>query len=172
MKVEELEIDGLYGISVDPYIDGRGKLQRVWDTLPELKNFGLIQASHVSNPYKGTLRGIHFQEGQGSEAKVVQCVTGMVFDVVVDLRPNSETFNKVVTVELGQKSVFTGLVIPPGCAHGYITLEPNSDFIYFMDKCYSLELTRGIRWNDPLYSIIWPMEPILISEQDSNWPLR
>lgn len=172
MKIKELEVEGLYGISVNPYIDGRGKLQRVWDALPELASFNLVQASHVANPHKGTLRGIHFQDSPSSETKVVQCVSGMVFDVVIDLRPYSETFNKVFSVTLGGKSAFKGLVIPAGCAHGYITLEPNSDFIYFMDKSYSPELTSGVRWNDPQFSINWPTVPILISDQDSNWPLR
>ena len=172
MKVKELGVEGLYGISVNPHVDGRGKLQRVWDTLPELANFSLVQASHVANPHKGTLRGIHFQDGPSSETKVVQCVSGIVFDVVIDLRPYSETFNKVFSLTLGEESAFKGLVIPAGCAHGYITLEPNSDFIYFMDKSYSPELTRGVRWNDPQFSINWPTEPIIISDQDSNWPLR
>jgi len=172
MKAAELEIEGLYGFYVDPFSDGRGKLQRVWDSLPELKDFDLMQASFVGNPNIATLRGIHFQDSQSAETKVIQCVNGMVFDVVIDLRPYSKTFNGVVTTTLGEKSDYKGLLIPAGCAHGYITLEPNSDFVYFMDKAYSPELSRGIRWNDPKYSIEWPLEPLLISDQDLNWPLR
>jgi dTDP-4-dehydrorhamnose 3,5-epimerase len=95
----------------------------------------------------------------------------MVFDVVIDLRPDSKSLNKVVSVILGENSVYKGLIIPAGCAHGYLTLEPNSDFIYFMDKAYMPALSRGIRWNDPKYSIPWPLEPRLISDQDLNWPL-
>ena len=172
MKIEELEFEGLYGISLNPYVDERGTLIRIWDSLSELSTFDLIQASHVTNQHKGTLRGIHFQDGHGSETKVVQCVAGKVFDVIVDLRPHTVTFNKVFSVYLGENSAFGGLVIPAGCAHGYITLEPNSELIYFMNNLYSPELTRGIRWNDPRYSINWPIDPILISDQDSNWPLQ
>lgn len=171
MELIVLEIEGLFGIAVNPYFDERGKLQRVWDDLPELKDFNLMQSSFINNPHAATLRGIHYQKDPGAEKKIVQCVRGEIFDVVIDIRPESRSKGKMVQVNLGENSELSGLIIPPGCAHGYLTLTPNSDLIYFMDEAYLPDLSLGIRWDDPRYSIEWPLEPLLISAQDSTWPL-
>ena len=169
MEFVPLAIDGVFGITIEPSIDSRGSLTRVWDKNSPLANFNLVQSSFVSNPQKNTLRGLHYQTYPHSENKVVHCVSGKVLDVIVDLREKSETFREHLEVSLGPKETFLGVVIPIGCAHGYITLEENTSLLYFMDKGFFPESTRGLFWNDPLLAINWPTQPDLISERDSKW---
>ena len=131
--------------------------------------FNFVQYSFVLYPHKNTLRGLHYQNYPHSENKVVQCVSGKVFDVIVDLRENSETFREHLEVCLGPDETFIGVLIPVGCAHGYLTLEENTSLIYFMDKEYFPESAQGLLWDDPLLGINWPTQPDLISERDSKW---
>ena len=105
-----------------------------------------------------------------SENKVIQCVSGKVFDLILDLRKDSSTYKKHIEIEIGPECEYQGLFIPAGCAHGYLTLEPNSTLIYFMDKAYSPENSKGIRWNDSRLLINWPCQPTLVSQQDLQWP--
>jgi dTDP-4-dehydrorhamnose 3,5-epimerase len=170
MKFTSLEIEGVYGITEVPYLDSRGSLTRVWDSNSILGDFDLIQSSIVTNPDMATLRGIHFQSEPFSENKVVECINGRVFDVVVDIRKNSPSYGKHLEVLLGPFEAYLGLFIPAGCAHGYLTLEPESTLLYFMDKEYSPKHASGILWNDTALSIGWPQTPNKISERDLNWP--
>jgi len=170
MDLVPLVINGTFGIIAEFHEDARGSLTRVWDKKSILGNFDLIQSSVVTNPKSKTMRGLHYQSTPFAENKIVKCVSGRVFDVIVDLREESRTYRKHVAIELGPKSDFLGVFIPSGCAHGYLTLEDNSTLIYFMDKEYSPESSRGLFWNDPALSISWPSNPILISERDSKWP--
>ena len=169
MEFVPLAIDGVFGIISESNIDSRGSLVRVWDQDSRLKTFNLVQSSFVLNPQRHTLRGLHFQSSPYSENKIVQCVSGKVFDVIVDLREESETFREHLEVILGPDETFIGVLIPVGCAHGYLTLEDNTSLIYFMDKEYFPESAQGLIWNDPLLSIKWPNQPKLISERDSKW---
>ena len=105
-----------------------------------------------------------------SENKIVECISGKVFDVVVDLRMESHTYGKHLEIEIGPLESHIGLFIPAGFAHGYLTLETDSTLIYFMDKEYSAENSAGLLWRDPNLSINWPFEPSLISERDLQWP--
>jgi len=164
-----LAIDGVFGIVSEPNIDSRGFLVRVWDKDSPMGNFNLVQSSFVFNPQKNTLRGLHYQSSPHSENKVVQCVSGKVFDVIVDLREKSDTFREHLEFSLGPNETFIGVLIPVGCAHGYLTLESNTSLIYFMDKEYFPESAEGLLWNDPLLAINWPTHPDLISERDSKW---
>jgi dTDP-4-dehydrorhamnose 3,5-epimerase len=167
-----LEIDGVFGIIEPTKSDNRGSLTRVWDVNTSLSEFKLVQSSFVTNPKLGTLRGLHYQEEPHSENKIILCVTGRVFDVILDLRVDSKTNGNYVSHEIGPHCEFLGLFAPKGCAHGYLTIESDSSIVYFMDQEYLAELTRGLRWNDPKFSIRWPSNPLLISERDANWKLN
>jgi dTDP-4-dehydrorhamnose 3,5-epimerase len=125
----------------------------------------------VNNPTRGTLRGLHFQKQPFTESKIIQCVSGKVFDVIVDIRKNSKNFLKKIEIEIGPNCKFQGLIIPKGFAHGYLTLSSNTSIVYFMDAPYSLEHARGLRWDDVSLEINWPIEPHIISKVDTNWPI-
>jgi dTDP-4-dehydrorhamnose 3,5-epimerase len=165
-----LAIEGAFGVISATHVDVRGSLTRVWDTDSLLGSFDLIQSSIVLNPKPGTLRGLHFQRSPFSENKLVECVSGKVFDVIVDLREESKTYRQHLGLNLGPSENYLGIFVPAGCAHGYLTLEENSTLIYFMDREYSPENAQGLYWNDPILSINWPSEPTLVSDRDSKWP--
>ena len=171
MEFVPLPIHGAHGIIGETTSDLRGSLTRVWDKKLIFMDFDVAQSSFVLNPKSMTMRGLHFQIPPYSENKVVQCLSGKVFDVILDLREKSSTFKEHVTLELGPKEKFLGVTVPAGCAHGYLTVEDNSTLIYFMDNEYSPENSRGLFWNDPALSIKWPGVPLFISERDSKWPL-
>jgi dTDP-4-dehydrorhamnose 3,5-epimerase len=171
MEFIPLGIGGAFGIIEQPQLDSRGSLTRIWDSNSVLGDFKLNQSSIVTNPNTGTLRGLHYQVEPFSETKVVECVSGKVFDVIVDLREGSSTYGKHLEVVLGPTETYLGLFVPRGCAHGYQTLEENSILVYFMDREYSSENSYGINWNDPTLSINWPRAPYLMSERDSKWPM-
>lgn len=113
---------------------------------------------------------MHMQIGSSSEEKYVSCIDGEVFDVCLDLREDSPTYLKYCSAVLSEKNG-DAIYIPKGCAHGFISLQDNSQLIYFMTEAHDPASERGYRWNDPAFSIEWPMEPILISEKDNSWPL-
>ena len=170
MEFIPLEIEGALGIVERSQFDSRGSLVRAWDSKSILGDFDLMQSSFVSNPAIGTLRGLHYQTDPFSENKVVECVSGKVFDVIVDLRKRSVTYGKHLGFVLGPLEPYLGLFVPAGCAHGYLTLEPNSTLLYFTDKEFSPAHAQGVNWDDPSLSINWPSEPVLMSERDSKWP--
>jgi dTDP-4-dehydrorhamnose 3,5-epimerase len=172
MKITALEIQNCSAFTSELISDSRGSLSRIWEENSIFSAFETIEASIVSNPTLGTLRGLHFQSGPHAENKIVQCIGGKAFDVVLDIRKESETYRKYVGLEIGPKSRFQGLFVPAGCAHGYLTLEPDTSLIYFMDKAYSPEASNGIRWDDPNWMIRWPIKPFLVSQQDLDWPVR
>lgn len=170
MNVVALELEGVLGIIEESHSDSRGSLTRVWESNSIFGSFNLIQSSIVTNPASRTLRGLHYQAEPFSENKIVQCISGKVFDVIVDLRKDSGTFGRHLEIEIGPHEPYLGLFVPSGCAHGYITLEAHSTLIYFMDKEYSAEHARGIHWRDRSLLIEWPSAPSIISERDSLWP--
>jgi dTDP-4-dehydrorhamnose 3,5-epimerase len=171
MEFTQLGIHGALGISSESYFDTRGTLTRIWDRNTILNNFDLVQSSVVTNPRLGTLRGLHYQTEPFTENKVVECVSGKVFDVIFDLRKNSPTYGEHIGLEIGPSEAYLGLIVPAGCAHGYLTLLPNSTLVYFMDKEFSKANARGILWNDSFVGIKWPMNPEVISERDLSWPI-
>jgi len=131
-------------------------------------NFEVVQCNVSFNRSKGTLRGMHYQRAPYEEAKLVTCTTGKIYDVIVDLRPDSSTFKKWIAVELSSdnnKSIF----IPKGFAHGFQSLTDNTEVFYQMSEFYHPEFACGVRWNDPQFNIIWPYEDITISAKDKNW---
>ena len=169
MKKSNLEIAGAFAFSVEKNADERGSLVRLFDSIEFFPNFKVVQASYVENSFAGTLRGLHFQTGQHAENKIVQCIKGKIFDVIVDIDEKSITYGRYCSIHLGPLEEFQGIFIPKSCAHGYVTLSDKTDVSYFMDKEYSSENAKGMKWDDPMISIIWPMTPIRISKRDTSW---
>ena len=170
IKSVPLKIEGSFGLVSESTSDSRGTLTRIWENNLIPTEFSFEQISIVANPTSFTLRGLHYQKFPYSETKIIQCISGKVFDVIVDLRKESNTYAKHISLEIGPSSEYQGLVVPSGCAHGYMTLEANSTLIYFMDNVYSAESSCGVLWDDPILKIEWPFKPSVISKQDLEWP--
>ena len=171
MITKDLNFGGLTGIKLIPKVDERGTLTRIFDYEFFSKSFKITQATTVQNPESHTLRGLHFQSHPYLESKIVLCVEGLVQDVVVDLRPKSPQYLKWYSMVLGPSEPLDGFLVPKGFAHGYLTLENNTQLIYFMDELFNVEKSSGIRWDDPKLNIEWKGNPRLISPRDSNWAL-
>jgi dTDP-4-dehydrorhamnose 3,5-epimerase len=128
-----------------------------------------IQANNSLSTDQGTLRGLHYQLASAAETKLVRCIQGSLFDVILDLRDSSPTFGNWFGTILSQENRKM-MYVPKGFAHGFLTLAPNSEVIYLVSAPYSKELERGIRWNDPRFHIEWPEPPRVISERDAKHP--
>lgn len=173
MQFVETEVSGAFVLELDVHEDHRGFFARVWDP-GELSAVGLnpvlAQASLSRNVHLGTLRGMHFQRPPHEEAKVVRCVRGALFDVVVDLRRDSPTYLSSHGVELTHENG-RALYVPEGCAHGYQTLLEDTDVLYFISRPYAPESADGVRWDDPVFDISWPAAALrTMSERDRSWP--
>ena len=153
---------------VSTYQDPRGTFRRVFDAQSDI--IGSQQISFSNNIHERTLRGVHSLSLKSDEWKIIECVSGSVFDVAVDLRPNSETYLKWMGVYLDANSNFS-ILLPPGFGHGYLTLSANSSLIYRMSTPFNQEEENGVRWDDPLVNIEWPAHPNYISEKDLTWEL-
>ena len=168
----ETELAGAFVVESEPIEDERGWFARIYDE-GELEQNGLAtrfaQGSLAYNKERGTLRGMHYQEEPYAEAKLIRCISGAVHDVIVDLRPASPTFKRWVAVELTAASGRM-LYVPEGLAHGYLTLENESETLYLISAPYAPEAARGVRWDDPAFGIAWPDEPRVLSEKDKAWP--
>jgi dTDP-4-dehydrorhamnose 3,5-epimerase len=169
----EIVLKGAYIIEVEPIVDERGLFARSF-CMREFEKYGLnirmAQCNISFNEKKGTLRGMHFQIAPYEEAKLVRCTRGAIYDVIIDLRPQSLTFKQWFAVELTSlkhKMVY----IPEGFAHGFQTLEDDTEVFYQMSEFYSLELARGVRWDDPSFGIVWPLPNPILSEKDISYPL-
>jgi dTDP-4-dehydrorhamnose 3,5-epimerase len=172
MQFQATELPGVVVVRTDMHVDGRGRFARTFDA-NEFAGAGLPttwpQCNTSLNPRRGTLRGMHFQAPPRSDPKLVRCTRGRVFDVAVDLRPDSRTFRRWYSVELTYANLLA-LLIPIGCAHGFLTLADDSEVFYMMGERYAPELARGIRWNDPTFAIVWPFDPVTMSDRDATWP--
>ena len=168
MKFYETELKGAYIIELEKFEDERGFFTRVWDKKimqdQGLKS-DLVQMSFSFSKKKGTLRGMHFQEEPFREVKIVKCIQGKIFDVIIDLRVESKTYKKWIGVELSadkQKMIY----VPEGFAHGFQTLEENTHVLYQMSNWFSPEHEKGIRWDDKDFNIRWPITDLIISKKD------
>jgi dTDP-4-dehydrorhamnose 3,5-epimerase len=172
VKFEPTPIEGLFLIELEPVSDDRGFFARTY-CADEFRRHGLdpevAQASISFNPRRGTLRGMHFQRDPHAEVKLVRCTRGSVQDVVIDLRPGSPTCGQWFGVELSADNRRM-LYIPHGLAHGYLTLEDETEFSYQMSTPYHPESADGVRWNDPAFGIRWPIEVSVIAERDRSYP--
>ena len=128
----------------------------------------VVQANDSFSADLATLRGMHYQVGVGSETKIIRCLRGAIFDVVIDIRPSSPSYMKWEGFSLDEENRKM-VRVPKGCAHGFLTMEPDTEVFYLVDSPYSPNAERGIRWNDPAFGVHWPMEPKVQSDKDANW---
>jgi dTDP-4-dehydrorhamnose 3,5-epimerase len=172
MQFHHTRLNGVFEISLDRLMDERGFFARSW-CQEEFRNKGLnpnlAQCNISFNIYKGTLRGMHYQAPPFPEAKLVRCTKGAIYDVVVDLRPGSPTFTEWIGVRLSAADR-NMVYVPEGCAHGFLTLEDETEIFYQMSEFFHPESTRGVRWNDPQFKIEWPGEVNVMSERDRSYP--
>jgi dTDP-4-dehydrorhamnose 3,5-epimerase len=172
MHFIETKLSGAYLIEPELLEDSRGFFARTW-CRRELQQRGLnprlAQCSISFNKRKGTLRGMHYQTPPFAEVKLVRCTMGAVHDVIVDLRPESTTFKEHLGVELTALNRLM-LYIPEGFAHGFVTLEDNTEVLYQMSEFYSPSHAKGFRWNDPAFKIPWPIEVHTLSDRDRDFP--
>jgi len=170
LKFTEIYLKGAFVIEVDKLKDDRGFFGRLWCE-KEFKNNNLktnIVQSNVSlSLKKGTIRGLHFQRSPFQETKLVRCTKGSVYDVIIDLRPESPTFKKWFGVKLTEDN-HKMIYVPENFAHGFLTLEDNSEVYYLVTQFYNKEAEAGLRWNDPAFDIQWPTEVKEISEKDNS----
>lgn len=172
MKFSPLPLDGAYVIDLDPHTDGRGFFGRFF-CRDEFAGQGLetqfVQANNSFSQFKGTLRGLHYQVEPMAEVKLVRCIRGAFYDVIVDMRTDSRTFGQYFGLELSAENR-SMMYVPRGFAHGFLTLSDHSEVLYMVSQFYSKPLERGIRWNDPFFNIKWPMIPQVISDRDTSHP--
>jgi dTDP-4-dehydrorhamnose 3,5-epimerase len=168
----ETALKGTILIAPEPVPDERGFFARVWCER-EFARHGIearwVQSSISFNRRRGTLRGLHYQEPPHEEDKLVRCTMGAIFDVVVDLRRDSPSFREHLTVVLSSANRLM-LFIPKGCAHGFQTLEDDTEVSYHMSEFYAPGQAAGVRWDDPAFGIPWPIRDPIVSERDRRLP--
>ncbi len=172
MNLEEQKIAGVFLAVPKRLADERGFFARTY-CADQFREQGIdpriAQCSVSHNPTKGTLRGMHLQAAPHGETKLVRCTSGAIYDVLIDLRPESATHREWVGFTLSAENGQM-LVVPPGVAHGFMTLEPMSEVFYQISVPFHPPSARGVRWNDPAFGVEWPAEPQLISERDRTYP--
>lgn len=174
MLFEATELPGAFVVDLEPIEDERGFFARSW-CASEFAQNGLdavfVQENVGFSSRRGTLRGLHFQHAPHAEAKLVRCTRGAVWDVALDLRPESSATGRWVGVELSADNRRM-LYAPAGCAHGYVTLTDQTEVRYLASRPFAPEAADGVRYDDPAFEIAWPVEVVVVSERDRSWPLR
>ena len=172
MIFRETAFKGAFVIEPEPKQDERGFIARSWCE-EEFSSHGLnstiAQCTISYNKKRGTMRGMHYQAAPHEEVKLVRCTMGAIFDVIIDLRPDSHTYVRHFTVVLSASNRHM-LYIPEGMAHGFQTIEDDSEVFYQMSHKYEGGSARGVRWSDPLFGISWPPDNRIISERDQQYP--
>ena len=172
MIFRETILKGAFVIEIEKFEDKRGFFARAW-CQREVEANGLIsrvtQTNISFNKKRGTLRGMHYQVAPYEQVKLVRCTAGAIYDVIIDLRPDSPTFRKWTGVELTAEN-YTMLYVPENVAHGFQTLEDNTEVTYQVSQFYSPESERGVRYDDPVFQVEWPLPVEVISEKDIAWP--
>jgi len=167
----ETPIPGVFEIHLEPLQDERGFFARTW-CREEFErhglNSGLVQCSISLNKRKGTLRGLHYQAPPFQECKLVRCTRGAIFDVVLDLRTQSPAYKLWISVALTAEN-HRMVYVPEGCAHGFLTMEDESEVFYQMSQVYDADSARGVRWDDPAFRIEWPGKVEVISGRDRSY---
>ncbi|MDE3110641.1 MAG: dTDP-4-dehydrorhamnose 3,5-epimerase [Acidobacteriota bacterium] len=159
-------------MDLDLQHDERGFFARTWcrnEFASHGLNSSVAQCNTSFNKRKGTLRGIHFQIAPSAEAKLVRCIRGAIYDVVLDLRPESKTLGQWIGVVLTAENR-RAVYVPEGCGHGFLTLEDDTEVFYIMSEFYNPDCARGVRWNDPKFGITWPGKVEVISDRDRRYP--
>lgn len=171
MKFIPTALQGAYVIELDLIEDGRGFFARTF-CVEEFAGRNLktryVQCNTSFNRKRGTLRGMHYQESPYEEAKLVRCTRGAIFDVIVDIRKTSSTYQQWTSVELRADN-HRMCYVPEGFAHGFQTLEDNSEVFYQMSQIYRSAFARGVRWNDPAIGIAWPLSDPILSARDAGY---
>lgn len=170
MIFNETPLKGAYTIELNKKGDERGFFARLfcineYDTLGLDNN--IVQINNSLSATKGTLRGMHYQLAPKAETKIVRCIRGALYDVILDLRKDSPTFGKWYSVELSAENRRM-MYVPKGFAHGFLTLVDNTEAFYLVTEFYAPDSERGVRWNDPKFNLKWPFEPLVISDKDRN----
>jgi dTDP-4-dehydrorhamnose 3,5-epimerase len=172
MIFQRTGIDGVWVLEIERLPDERGFFARIWDR-GEFAKRGLadrfVQCSVSYNLLRGTLRGLHFQTAPHEEAKLVRCTAGAIFDVAVDLRPESPTYCGWFGVELSAENR-SALYVPQGCAHGFLTLVDGVEVAYQISDFHAQDAVAGVRWDDPSFGIEWPADVAVINERDASYP--
>ena len=172
MIFKETKLPGAYILDLEKHEDDRGFFARTF-CRKELESHGLIpdvaQANTSLSKIRGTLRGMHYQKSPYEETKLVRCTRGALYDVIIDLRPDSPAYKQWVGVELTADN-YRMLFVPKNFAHGFITLADDTEANYLVSQFYAPGSELGIRWNDPVFDIKWPIDVAVISEKDANWP--
>jgi dTDP-4-dehydrorhamnose 3,5-epimerase len=185
MIFTETKLKGAFIIELQKLEDERGFFARSW-CQKEFEAHGLnprlVQCNISFNSKKGTLRGMHYQAAPYEEAKLVRCVRGSIYDVIIDIRPDSANYRQWIAVKLGAPcsqlpaycsplpTHYRMLYVPEGFAHGFLTLEDDTEVFYQMSEFHALNHARGFRWNDPAFGIQWPGEVKVISDRDRTYP--
>ncbi|MDZ4720832.1 MAG: dTDP-4-dehydrorhamnose 3,5-epimerase [Roseiflexaceae bacterium] len=172
MLFHETELNGAYILEPQRIADQRGFFARAWCATEFSErglNTQLAQCNISYNANKGTLRGMHYQAAPHAETKLIRCTIGAIYDVIIDLRPESPTYTKHIGVTLSAESRLL-LYIPEGFAHGFLTLTDESEVFYQMSEFYMPAAARGVRWNDPAFGIVWPAAVEIIATRDASYP--
>jgi dTDP-4-dehydrorhamnose 3,5-epimerase len=172
MIFQKTKLPGVFEIQIEAKPDDRGIFARTW-CQEEFASQGLrsrlVQCNLSFTTQQGTLRGMHYQVAPHEETKLIRCTRGAIYDVVLDLRPDSPTYKDWVAVELTADKR-NMIYVPEGCAHGFLTLQDCTEVIYQMSEFWNPESSRGVRWDDPAFQITWPAKVEVISERDRTYP--
>ncbi|MCP4369004.1 MAG: dTDP-4-dehydrorhamnose 3,5-epimerase [Deltaproteobacteria bacterium] len=173
MIFKETCLTGAYTIELEEHSDERGFFARAWckkEFMTQGLTSNIVQANFAFTINKGTIRGMHYQIAPNEEAKLMRCIKGAIYDVIIDLRPESSMYKQWFGVELSSENRKM-LYVPKGFAHGYQSLTDNVETFYMVSEFYSPDSERAVRWNDPAFSIEWPItKNLTISDKDRNWP--
>lgn len=173
MKFLETTLKNAFVIEYEPKQDDRGFFARTWCE-KEFKEHGLVtrfvQSNISASQKKGTLRGMHYQVAPHAEVKLIRCTRGAIYDVIIDLRPDSPTFKQWIGEVISREN-YKMFYVPEGFAHGFQTLEDNTEVAYQVSEYYAPDSEEGIRWNDSTFGISWPISNgLIVSPKDSAWP--
>lgn len=172
MKFLPLPLPGACVIEPEMLCDQRGAFARTYcrrELAAQGIDFEIVQSNVSLNTHRGTVRGMHFQRFPKAEGKLIRCTRGAVHDVIVDLRPDSPAYCRWTSVELTADN-HRILYVPPGLGHGFQTLTDDAELFYEMSEFYSAEHASGVRWNDPAFGILWPLEVTILSPKDQAYP--
>ena len=172
MIFSETKLSGVLLVEPELHVDDRGSFARSF-CIDEFDKAGIdfqvVQANISFNKYSGAVRGMHYQVSPHAEAKVVRCTSGALYDVLVDLRPDSPSYSQWIGVELNAENRYA-MFVPKGCAHGFQTLVDNTEVSYLMSERYVAEAASGVRYDDPAIGIEWPLVVSSVSDRDRDWP--
>jgi len=171
MIFNETKLKNAFIIEIEQLDDERGFFARAWDNKKFEEhglNSKLVQSNISFTKKKGTIRGMHYQVPPYAEAKLIRCTRGKIYDAIIDLRTKSETFTKWMSVELSGIN-HRMIYVPEGFAHGFQTLEDNTEVFYQVTKEYNPNYEGGLRWDDPVFGIKWPLGKEIISKKDRSW---